>query len=220
DKFNAFVNNWNKKSKEKLATDPAVGTFLSFYAVVGSKVSEPYNRSITSNDSLYRIYMRGLKEFNKDRILFPDANQTLRVSYGQVKGYSPMDAVRYGYYTTIDGILAKKDSTISDYAVSPKLLELWKNKDYGPYADTTGKLRVCFVASNHTSGGNSGSPVFNARGELIGLNFDRCWEGTMSDIFYDPSLCRNIVLDSRYLLFVLDKISGGSHLIKELQIVK
>ncbi|NJK98469.1 MAG: S46 family peptidase [Bacteroidales bacterium] len=95
-----------------------------------------------------------------------------------------------------------------------------ENKDYGQYADSTGSLRVCFVAGNHTSGGNSGSPVFNGNGELIGLNFDRCWEGTMSDIYYDPSLCRNIVLDSRYMLFVLEKVSGGEHLIKELNIVR
>lgn len=220
EKLHEFVNNWNKNSKKKLNADPAISTFLSFYGVLAGKVAEPYNQAIVSNDSLYRIYMRGLQEFHQDRILFPDANQTLRVSYGQVQGYSPTDAVRYGYYTTIDGIIEKQDSTISDYVVSPKLIELWKAKDYGQYADSTGQLRVCFAASNHTSGGNSGSPVFNARGELIGLNFDRCWEGTMSDIYYDPALCRNIVLDSRYMLFVIEKISGARHLIEELQIVR
>ena len=220
EKFQGFIEKWNKNSKNKLAADPAISAFLSFYGVVVAKVADPYNKSLTGNDSLYRIYMRGLKEFNNERILFPDANQTMRVSYGQVKGYSPADAVKYGYYSTIDGILEKQDSTISDYVVSPKLIELWKAKDYGQYADSTGQLRVCFVASNHTSGGNSGSPVFNAYGELIGLNFDRCWEGTMSDVYYDPSLCRNIVLDSRYMLFVLEKITGASHLISELQIVK
>jgi hypothetical protein len=220
DKLHAFMKNWNRNSKKKLSADPAISTFLSFYGILAGKVAEPYNQTIISNDSLYRIYMRGLQEFHNDRVLFPNANQSLRVSYGQVKGYSPTDAVKYGYYTTIDGIIEKQDSTISDYVVSPKLIELWKAKDYGQYADSTGVLRVCFAASNHTSGGNSGSPVFNATGELIGLNFDRCWEGTMSDIYYDPALCRNIVLDSRYMLFVIEKISGARHLIEELQIVR
>lgn len=218
--FTAVLDNWNKSSRKKLLADPALNTYLSFYSLLIGKVANPYNACILSNDSLYRIYMRGLSEFHSDRILFPDANQTLRVSYGQVEGYSPNDGVRYGYYTTVDGIMEKKDSTISDYVVSPKLTELWKAKDYGQYADSTGQLRVCFVASNHTSGGNSGSPVFNGSGELIGLNFDRCWEGTMSDIYYDPTLCRNIILDSRYMLFVLEKISGADHLIQELKIVK
>ena len=219
-KFNAFADKWNKKSRKKLLSDPAIEAFLGFYGVLITKVADPYNKSLISIDSLYRVYMRGLEEFNSDRILFPDANQTLRVSYGQVKGYSPADAVKYQYYSTIDGIIEKQDSLISDYIVSPKLLELWKKKDYGQYADSTGQLRVCFIASNHTSGGNSGSPVFNANGELIGLNFDRGWEGTMSDVYYDPSLCRNIVLDSRYLLFVLDKVSGASHIINELQLIR
>lgn len=220
DKLNKFIGNWNKKSKEKVLKDPAVSAYLSFFSIVAGKVSEPYNKSVLKSDSLYRIYMQGLQEFNHNRLLYPDANQTLRISYGKVQGYSPADAINYQHYTTVDGIIEKQDSTISDYIVSSKLLELWKNKDYGQYADSLGKLRVCFIASNHTSGGNSGSPVFNANGELIGLNFDRCWEGTMSDIYYDPSLCRNIVLDSRYMLFVLEKISGAKHLINELQIIK
>jgi hypothetical protein len=220
EKFSSFISKWNKKSKEKVLNDPAVSAFLSFLTVVAGKVGDPYNKSILKSDSIYRIYMQGLQEFQSNKILYPDANQTLRISYGKVQGYSPEDAVKYKYYTTVDGIIEKQDSTISDYIVSPKLLEIWKKKDYGQYADSSGKLRVCFIASNHTSGGNSGSPVFNANGELIGLNFDRCWEGTMSDIYYDPALCRNIVLDSRYLLFVLEKISGAKHLINELQIVK
>lgn len=220
DKFKGFINKWNKNSRKKLLADPAVTAYLSFYGIIAGKVVGPYNQSISGNDSLYRIYMQGIREFNKGKVLYPDANQTMRVSYGQVKGYNPKDAVSYQYYTTVDGIIEKEDSTISDYVVSSKLMELWKKKDFGQYADSTGQLRTCFIASNHTSGGNSGSPVFNARGELIGLNFDRGWEGTMSDIYYDPSLCRNIILDSRYLLFVLDKVSGGSHLIRELNIVK
>jgi len=220
EKFNNIIASWNKNSLKKLYSDPALETYISFYEVLAAKVADTYNNSLVKIDSLYRIYMRGLVEYNKDKILFPDANQTLRISYGQVKGYSPADAVDYEYYTTLDGMFEKEDSAISDYKIAPKLAQVYKDKDFGRYADSAGEMRVCFVATNHSSGGNSGSPVFNARGELIGLNFDRCWEGTMSDIFYDPSLCRNITLDIRYLLFVLEKVSGAKNLVDEMTIVQ
>ncbi len=116
--------------------------------------------------------------------------------------------------------MEKENPNIYDYAVESKLKELYNNKDYGPYADKDGSMHVCFIGSNHTTGGNSGSPVFNAEGHLIGLNFDRNWEGTMSDINYDPDQCRNIILDIRYCLFVIDKYAGASRLIDEMEIVK
>ena len=163
-------------------------------------------------------YMKAQMEFEEDRRFYPDANFTLRVSYGKVEGFKPMDAVRYDYFTTLDGIIEKEDPNIYDYVVEDKLKELWRNKDYDRYADKDGTMHTCFLASNHTTGGNSGSPVINAKGELIGLNFDRNWQGTMSDINYDVNRCRNISLDVRYFLFIVDKFAGAQNIIDELDI--
>ena len=170
-------------------------------------------------DSMMRIYMRAQMEMQPMKKFYPDANFTLRVAYGNVKGYHPDDAVTYKYFTTLDGILEKEDPDIYDYVVEDKLKELYKNKDYGAYSNQDGKMHVCFTATNHTSGGNSGSPVLDADGNLIGLNFDRCWEGTMSDLEYDISHCRNIALDIRYCLFIIDKFAGAKHLIDEMTIL-
>ena len=158
-------------------------------------------------------------EMQTDKHFYPDANLTLRVAYGKVGGYSPKDGVQYKHYTTIEGIMQKENPDIYDYVVEPKLKQLYLNKDYGRYANAKGELPVAFVATNHTTGGNSGSPVLNANGQLIGLNFDRCWEGTMSDIEYDPDQCRNITLDIRYCLFIIDKFAGAQRLIDEMTIV-
>ncbi len=159
-------------------------------------------------------------EFQTDRRFYPDANSTLRVHYGKVDDYNPRDAVHYQYYTTLSGIMEKENPDIYDYVVEDRLKELYENQDYGQYADKDGEIHVCFTASNHTTGGNSGSPVFNGNGELIGLNFDRNWEGTMSDLMYDPDQCRNITLDIRYLLFIIDKFAGATHLVEEMTLVK
>ena len=150
---------------------------------------------------------------------YPDANFTMRVAYGNVDGYQPDDAVNFNYFTTLEGIMEKEDPDIYDYVVEDKLKELYNNKDFGNYADEDGQMHVCFIATNHTTGGNSGSPVLDADGYLTGLNFDRCWEGTMSDIVYDKSQCRNITLDIRYCLFIIDKFAGASHLVEEMTIV-
>ena len=160
-------------------------------------------------DSLQRIYMASQLRMQPDKRFYPDANSTLRVSYGRVANYSPADAVSYDYYSTAKGILQKEDSTIYDYAVDDRLKEMISKGDYGRYADSDGSLHIAFTASNHTSGGNSGSPVLNSNGELIGINFDRNWEGTMSDLMYDPAICRNITLDIRYCLFIMDKYAGA-----------
>ena len=165
------------------------------------------------------IYMKGQMEFQPDRRFYPDANFTLRVTYGKVKGYEPRDAVRYNYFTTLEGIMEKEDPNIYDYGVEDRLKELYRNKDYGRYGDKDGSMHTCFIATNHTSGGNSGSPLLNANGELIGINFDRCWEGTMSDIVYDPEVCRNISIDIRYCLFIIDKFAGATHLVEEMTLV-
>jgi hypothetical protein len=171
-------------------------------------------------DSMMRIYVMAQMEMEPGEKFYPDANSTLRVTYGTISDYYPADAVHYEYFTTLSGILEKEDPAIYDYVVDEKLKDLALKKDFGPYADKDGSMHVCFIASNHTSGGNSGSPVLNADGQLIGINFDRNWEGTMSDLMYDPSMCRNISLDIRYCLFIIDKFAGASHLIDEMTIVR
>ncbi|NQY29942.1 MAG: S46 family peptidase [Flavobacteriaceae bacterium] len=164
-------------------------------------------------------YMKALMEVLPSDRYYPDANSTLRVTYGQVKGYAPRDAVYYNPVSYLDGIVEKHIPGDYEFNVPEKLLELYKNKDYGQYADTNGKVPVCFLGTNHTTGGNSGSPAIDAHGNLIGLNFDRVWEGTMSDMNYDPSICRNIMVDARYILFIVDKYAGATHLIDEMKLV-
>ena len=169
---------------------------------------------------LQKEYVKGLRENLKNKKFYPDANGTLRVAYGKVDDYSPKDAVQNLHYTTIDGLVEKNKMGIEDYYVKPRLLELYDKKDFGNYVDKNGKLRIAFIASNHTTGGNSGSPVINAKGELIGTNFDRNWEGTMSDINYNPAFCRNIVLDVRFTLWMIDKYAGAGYLLNEMKLVK
>ena len=169
---------------------------------------------------LDRMWTKALMEMQTDKTFFPDANMTLRVSYGKIDGFDPNDGVTYKHYTTIEGIMEKENPDIYDYVVEPKLKELYNKKDYGRYATKTGEMPVAFVATNHTTGGNSGSPVLNGNGELIGLNFDRCWEGTMSDIHYDADQCRNISVDIRYVLFIIDKFAGAKHIVDEMTIVE
>ena len=164
--------------------------------------------------------MKGLREYQSNKIFYPDANSTFRVSFGQVDDYKPMDAVTYRYYTTLTGIMEKDNPGIYDYKVPEHLKRLYCNKDFGRYANPDGSMPVCFTASNHTTGGNSGSPVLNSRGQLIGINFDRNWEGTMSDLMYDPDMCRNIALDVRYILFIIDKYAGAGYLLDEMNLIK
>jgi len=184
-----------------------------------SKV-EPFYTSIQKQiDTNMKLYMSGIMEMNQGKSLWPDANKTLRVAYGKVEGYEPMDGVTYNYYTTLEGIIQKDNPTIYDYNVPQKLRDLYLKKDYGRYGKD-GQMNVCFLASNHTTGGNSGSPVIDANGNLIGVNFDRGWEGTMSDLMFDPERCRNIILDIRYALFITDKLAGAGYLIDEMQLVE
>ena len=172
---------------------------------------------------LYRAYMRGMMEYNEaigsGKIFYPDANSTLRVTYGQVKGYKPADAVYYTPVSSLDGVIEKDNPEIYDYNIPQKLRDLHAAKDYGRW-ESDGSVPVAFIATNHTSGGNSGSPVLDADGNLIGVNFDRVWEGTMSDVVYDPKVCRNIALDIRFALFVIDKLAGAGHLLQEMEIVQ
>ncbi|MEY4903544.1 MAG: hypothetical protein RLZZ292_1359 [Bacteroidota bacterium] len=169
---------------------------------------------------LQRKFMQAqIDVFGKEKRFYPDANSTLRVTYGNVKGYAPKDGVFYTQYTYLDGVMEKYIPGDYEFDVPKKLRDLYAQKDFGPYAAENGKMPVCFIGSNHTTGGNSGSPALDASGNLIGLNFDRVWEGTMSDINYDPSICRNIMVDARYVLFVIDKYAGAKNLIGELKLV-
>ncbi len=171
-------------------------------------------------NELQKEYVKGLRENLKNKKFYPDANSTLRVAYGKVDDYSPRDGVQNLHYTTLDGLVEKNKTGLEDYYVKPRLLELYEKKDFGDYADKNGKLRIAFTASNHTTGGNSGSPVLNAKGELIGTNFDRNWEGTMSDINYNPTFCRNITLDVRFTLWIIDKYAGAGYLLNEMKLIK
>ena len=205
---------------ERLNNDKLYSLVKEVTESYNQQVAPTYNELNLKNTELQRNYMKGILEFStpQDRI-FPDANSTLRVTYGKVKGYEPRDAVSYDHVTYLDGIMEKYIPGDYEFDVPEKLIDLYNKKDFGPYADKTGKLPVNYIATNHTTGGNSGSPAFDKYGNLVGLNFDRVWEGTMSDIYYDPAICRNIMVDIRFVLFVVDKYAGAQNLIDELKIV-
>ena len=196
-------------------------SFIKMLSEAYSKnVAPKYEELNLKNSALQRTYMKGILELSsKEDRIFPDANSTLRVTYGKVKGYAPSDAVYYSPVTYLDGVMEKYVPGDYEFDVSPKLIELYQKKDFGPYAEN-GKMPVNFIGTNHTTGGNSGSPAIDAHGNLIGLNFDRVWEGTMSDIYYDPAICRNIMVDVRYILFVIDKYAGAKHLVDEMKLVQ
>jgi hypothetical protein len=167
-----------------------------------------------------RLYVAGLREMNANKKYYPNANSTMRMSYGKVCDYYPADAVHYDYFTTLDGVMEKEDSTNDEFIVPKKLKELWKAKDFGRYAGANGKMDVCFIANLDISGGNSGSPVINGDGQLIGLAFDGNWEAMSGDIDYEPELQRTIVVDIRYVLFMIDKYAGAKNLINELTLIQ
>ncbi len=205
----------------RLQADPAYAFGAEWKNTYDTKVLEPYDNYNFKIDSLQRIYMNALMTTFPEKRFYPDANSTMRVTYGQVKSYNPSDAVTYSPVTYLDGVMEKYKPGDYEFDVDEKLLELYDNKDYGNYADReNGKMPVCFIGTNHTTGGNSGSPAIDAHGNLIGLNFDRAWEGTMSDLNYDASICRNIMVDARYILFVIDKYAGAGHLIEEMRLVR
>jgi len=219
-KIKLFFAKFKRKDAGKISKDPAFVLATGIYTFMQQSFSEKMKDFIQFDDSLQRIYMAAQMEMQPSKRFYPDANSTLRVAYGKVKGFVPADAVEYSYFTTLDGIMQKENPDIYDYVVEPKLKDLYTRRDYGRYADADHSMHVAFTASNHTTGGNSGSPVLNADGQLIGINFDRCWEGTMSDLMYDPSQCRNISLDIRYCLFIIDKMAGAKRLIDEMTLVE
>ncbi len=203
-----------------LNNDPAAEFANEFYKWYTEDI-HPVTTALNQELQLaYRDYMRGQMVYCRTRrvpkAFYPDANLTLRVAYGHIKGYSPADGVYYVPSSTIKGIMEKDNPEIFDYNIPQTLRDIYATKDYGRWADASGEVPVCFIATNHTTGGNSGSPVINADGNLIGLNFDRVWEGTMSDIVFDPDICRNIALDIRYVLFTIEKIGGANYLFNEM----
>lgn len=206
-----------EKALRRLEKDPLLTCLNQFLEIYRVGIIPEYGRIQTELESTYRTYMAALLEMAEDHVLYPDANFTMRLTYGKVDGYQPEDGVQYQYFTTLSGVMEKETEGFEDYAIPDRLRDLYEAKDYGRYG-VNGTMPVCFLASNHTSGGNSGSPVLDADGRLIGINFDRNWEGTMSDVYYDPALCRNISVDIRYVLFLIDKFAGAGYLLEEMDI--
>jgi len=221
EKFFDFIEKYSygSESNIEITETPAYNFFYDFVNVYYANIKPSTEKYSSKINKKTKLYMRALMEADTNKIFYPDANFTLRIGYGQVDTYEPRDGVLYDYFTTLDGVIAKVNPEIYDYNVPKRLIELYHKKDYGRYAED-GKVHVCFIASNHTTGGNSGSPVINGNGELIGVNFDRNWEGTMSDIMYNPDQCRNITLDIRYVLFIIDKFAGDTRLVDEMDIVE
>ncbi len=216
--FTEAIKQGGATFSKSMETDQAYQAFVSMKKVMDEKLSPIFNKLTTKIQPLQKDYVTSLMAAYPDRRFWADANSTMRVSYGQVEPYAPRDGMAYKTQTYLDGIMEKYKPGDYEFDVHPKLIELYEKKDYGPYGEN-GKLPVCFIASNHTTGGNSGSPAIDAYGNLIGINFDRVWEGTMSDLYYDRSICRNIMVDVRYVLFVIDKFAGAKHLIREMEIV-
>jgi hypothetical protein len=201
-----------------ISNDKAVRLYLDMVNTYNTKVAASLNPIQNRINQLQRTYMQAQMEIMKEKRFYPDANSTLRLTYGNVKGFQARDAVKYDYYSYMDGLMEKYKPGDYEFDVPEKLRELYQKKDFGQYGKN-GKMPVCFIATNHTTGGNSGSPALDAYGNLVGLNFDRAWEGTMSDVNYDPSICRNIMVDIRYVLFIVDKYAGAGHLVKEMKLV-
>jgi hypothetical protein len=217
-KLKQLLKQQDFRKLEKLKNDPVILLYTELRNYFDNVIQPEVRKLETAMDEYMKIYMEGIMRMNEGKPIYPDANSTLRVSYGKVEGYQPRDGVIYLSNSTLDGVMEKDSPDIYDYDVPDRLKELFRQKNYGRYGNE-GKMPVCFVASNHTSGGNSGSPVVNGEGQLIGVNFDRDWEGTMSDILYDPAICRNIILDIRYVLFIVDKFAGSGYLLDEMAII-
>lgn len=218
DRYIAFIKKFTAKSVKNLEKDPGYSHYsLLFNDFINNHYAnyEAYDAKMAD---LLKVYVKGKLELFPDQKHWADANSTLRITYGKLEGSMPQDGVQYLEYTTLDGIIDKYYTGNPDFELLPRMFDLHKKKEYGNYAQN-GELWVCFTGSNHTTGGNSGSPVIDANGNLMGLNFDRSWESTMSDYMFDPSRCRNIVVDIRYVLWVMDIYSGAGHLVEEMELV-
>lgn len=220
EKFCAFLDKMNTKTLKKMAEkDPGYKLWKAVDNHFRESALMNYFAYKSQMDDLLKVYVEGKLVMFPDAKHWPDANSTLRITYGKLEGSAPHDGMMYTEHTTLDGIVAKNRTGNPDFEVAPRMLELAAERNYGGY-DQDGEMWVCFSGSNHTTGGNSGSPVLDAEGNLMGLNFDRSWESTMSDFMFDASRCRNIVVDIRYVMWVMDVYSGAGHLVDEMTIVR
>jgi len=218
DRYTKFIEKFNAKSVKKLKKDKGYVHYKELYSNWYTEVIPSYRSYSNERTELLQKYVAGKLEMFPNKKHWPDANSTLRISFGQLEGSTPADGKIYSEHTTLDGIIAKYNSGNPDFKLKPRMLEMHKSKDYGDYAQD-GELWVCFSGSNHTTGGNSGSPVIDGEGNLMGINFDRSWESTMSDYMFDPNRCRNIVVDIKYVLWVIDKYSNAKHLVDEMTLI-
>jgi hypothetical protein len=216
----ANLNKFLKKPTVKTIDNDLMKAFIEAKYEIGNKLIKAYNEAHQGIDLLHKTYVRGLCDMYAPEPKAPDANFTLRLTYGNVKPYDPKDGVSYKYYTTLKGVMEKEDPTNPEFVVPGKLKELYEAKDYGQYALANGELPTCFLTTNDITGGNSGSPVINGNGELIGCAFDGNWESLSGDINFDHNLQRCIAVDIRYVLFIIDKFGGCKHLIDEMTINK
>jgi hypothetical protein len=208
-----FIANPSEKALNKdLAVNAAMSILETYFGSMESEAQAKYDRG-------YRLFVKGLREMQPNKAFYPDANSTMRCTYGPVGDYSPADAVQYDFVTTANGILQKMDNTDPEFVVPARLEELLKARDYGQYVDESGELVICFLHGTDITGGNSGSPVMNANGDLIGLAFDGNWEAMSGDIAFEPALQRTISVDIRYVLWIVDKFAGATNIIDELDLV-
>lgn len=216
EKMETFLKNPTRK---ELLNDPAFQYAESFVSNFEDNYEAKVEKFYNDKKELSKRYIRGLMKMQEEKNFYPDANSTMRITYGQVLSYTPQDAVYYDYYTTIDGLMAKYKPGDAEFDLPDDFIELYNEKDYGRWADKTdGKIRTCFITNNDITGGNSGSPVINENGELIGLAFDGNWEAMSGDIAFDKKYKRTIVVDARFVLFIIDKLGHASNLIREMDI--
>ena len=208
-----------KSFKKKLEKDPIYNLAQSLLTHFLNEVRPSFSQMTQDEEKLMKSFVKSLMMAYPEKSFWADANSTLRLTYGKVEGSAPRDGMQYTWFTTMDGIIEKYNTGEADFEVPQRLLDLYEEKNYGQYG-TDGKLHVCLLGSNHTTGGNSGSPALDAYGRLVGINFDRSWESTMSDVLFDKDICRNIMVDIRYVLWVIDIYAGAGHLVKEMNLVR
>ena len=208
-----------KSFKKKLEKDPIYNLAQNLLTHFLNEVRPSFSQMTQNEEKLMKSFVKSLMMAYPEKSFWADANSTLRLTYGKVEGSAPRDGMQYTWFTTMDGIIEKYNTGEADFEVPQRLLDLYEEKNYGQYG-TDGKLHVCLLGSNHTTGGNSGSPALDAYGRLVGINFDRSWESTMSDVLFDKDICRNIMVDIRYVLWVIDIYAGAGHLVKEMNLVR